>query len=215
MTGCDIKELDSNDINKVVDTILNQKLNLYSQTSNGYKYYVPRGVMVTDSTSYNEKLYSSGNVYYLYVDVVSYYFKKDSNYIENKDAYFSKKLDYKNKKGYLEITKINNLYFIEMMYNYAKVEALVTKDDIVPTIINSSYILSTLKFNDKIIKLLFDENILNFNEEQFKLFEPKRKEGNFLDYVKEYDQYEQNIDEDLITPDEQSTNDQTIDDSLE
>jgi hypothetical protein len=171
--------------------------------------------MVTDSTSYNEKLYSSGNVYYLYVDVVSYYFKKDSNYVENKDAYFSKKLDYRNKRGYLEITKINNLYFIEMMYNYAKVEALVTKDDIGPTIINSSYILSSLKFNDKIIKLLFDENILNFNEEQFKLFEPKRKEGNFLDYVKEYDQYEQNIDEDLITPDEQSTNDQTIDDSLE
>lgn len=215
MTGCSIKQINTKDINKIVDTILDKKLNLYNQTSSGYKYYTPRGVRVIDSTSYNEKLYSSGDTYYLYVDVVSYYFEKDSEYKENKDAYFSKKLEYNGKKGYLEITKKNNLYFIEMMYNYAKVEAFVSKSDIDQTVINASYMLSSLKFNDRIIKLLFDDDILNFDEEKFELFEPKREDGNFLDYIKEYDQYEETIDEDLIAPDDKATSEDTIDSSLE
>jgi len=215
ITGCTVKQVNNKDINKMVDTILSKKLNLYNQNSNGYKYYLPRGIRVVDNTSYNEKLYASGNKYYLYVDIVSYHFEKDSKYEENKEAYFSKKLDYNNKKGYLEITKIKNLYFIEMMYNYAKVEAFVSKDDIEQTVINASYILSSLIFNDRIIKIMFDDDILNFDEEQFELFEPKRKEGNFLDYVKEYDQYEQPIDEDLIAPDGTATDEDTIDSSLE
>lgn len=215
VTGCSIKQINNKDINKIVDTILSKDLKLYNQTSNGYKYYLPRGVRVTDNTDYNEKLYSGGNTYYLYVDIVSYYFKKDNISKVNKDAYFSKVLDYNAKKGYLEITKVKNIYFIEMMYNYAKVEVFVPKNDIEQTIINASYVLSSLKLNDKIIKILFDDNILNFDEEQFKLFEPKRKEGDFLDYVKEYDQYESTIDEDLIAPDGTPVNGDIIDGLLE
>jgi hypothetical protein len=214
-TGCSIEQMDVKNINKMVDTILSQKLNLSNQTSSGYKYYAPRGVRVINNTDYNEKLYANGNKYYLYVDVVSYYFKKDSTYEENKEAYFSKKLDYNNKKGYLEITKIKDLYFVEMMYNYAKVEVLVPKDDIEMAVINAGYILSSLKFNDRIIKTKFDNNALNFNEEKFELFEPKRKEGNFLDYINEYDQYEGPIDEDLITPDDTSNNENEINNLLE
>jgi hypothetical protein len=45
----------------------------------------------------------------------------------------------------------------------------------------------------------------------------KRKEGNFLDYVKEFDQYEEPIDEDLITPNngsETTENQNNVDGSL-
>ncbi|MDD2469475.1 MAG: hypothetical protein PHI22_00900 [Bacilli bacterium] len=213
-TGCNIKQIDDKNIDKMIDTILGTNLNLHNQTSSGYKYYVPRGVRVIDSTSYNEKLYTNGHMYYLYVDVVSYHFKKTSDYKVNEKAYFSKKLDYNNKKGYLEINKIKNLYFVEMMYNYAKIEAFVSLDSLEQTVINASYILSSLKFNDTIIKLLFDEQVINFNEEQFKLFEPKRKEGDFLDYFDEYEEYEEEIDEDLITPDN-SISGNIIDNSLE
>jgi len=215
LTGCSVAEINDKDMNKIVDTILGKNLNLHNQTSNGYKYYLPRGTRVIDSTSYNEKLYSSGNVYYLYVDIVSYHFKKDVSYEENEDAYFSKKLDYNDKKGYLEITKIKGLYFVEMMYNYSKIEVIVSKDDIEDAVINASYILSSLDFNDKIIEILFNEATLDLDEEEFELFEPKREEGNFLDYVKEYDQYEDTIDEDLIAPDDTATDENAIDDSLE
>lgn len=199
--GCSIKYIDDKDVDKIIDSFLSKKLNLYNQVSSGYKYYLPRGVRVIDNTAYNEKLYAGGNTYFLYVDVVSYHFNKDFTYVENKDAYYSKKLDYNGKKGYIEINVHKGLYFIEMMFNYAKVETFVLKKDIENTIINISYVLSSIKFNDKIINKLFDEDLLNYNEEQFELFEPKRDTGDFLDYVKKFDQYEDTIDdEDLIAP---------------
>jgi hypothetical protein len=215
LTGCSVVEINDKDMNKIVDTILGKNLKLHNQTSNGYKYYLPRGTRVIDSTSYNEKLYSNGNIYYFYVDIVSYHFKKDINYEKNKDAYFSKKLDYNDKKGYLEITEIKGFYFVEMMYNYSKIEVFVSKDNIKDAVINASYILSSLDFNDKIIEILFNEATLDFNEEEFKLFEPKREEGNFLDYVKEYDQYEDTIDEDLIAPDDTAPDENILNNSLE
>ena len=80
MTGCTIKQVDNKDIKSILDTLLGNNLNLYNQTSKGYKYYVPRGVSVIDNTSYNEKLIATGDIYYLYVDVVSYQYKKINNY---------------------------------------------------------------------------------------------------------------------------------------
>ena len=176
LTGCTIEQQNIKDIDKMVATILGKKLNLYNQISNGYKYYLPRGLRVIDNTSYNEKIYSKGNTYYLYVDVVSYQFKRDLTYDENDKAYLSKKLNYNKNKGYLEITKTNNnLYFVEMMYNYGKIEALVPKNDIPETVINASYILGSLTFNDRVIKILFEEGTNEFVEKPFELFKPKRK----------------------------------------
>jgi hypothetical protein len=216
LTGCTVKQVDNKDINKIVDTILNKSISLSNQTSIGYKYYVPRGVRVVDSTSYNEKLFSGGYTYYLYVDVVSYHFKKVSTYEVNKKSYFSKELNYNKRKGYLQITKIGNSYFIEMMFNYAKVETYVAKNDIWQTVANISYILDSLKFNDVTIKRLFDENVLNFDEKKYEIFKPKGQSNNVLDYIKEYDNYEDPIeDEDLITPDDTTQSGDTTGDLLE
>lgn len=55
LTGCTIEQQNIKDIDKMVATILGKKLNLYNQISNGYKYYLPRGLRVIDNTSYNEK----------------------------------------------------------------------------------------------------------------------------------------------------------------
>ena len=71
LMGCTVVEVNDKDLNKIVDTILGKNLNLHNQTSNGYKYYLPRGTRVIDSTSYNEKLFSDGYKYYLYVDIVN------------------------------------------------------------------------------------------------------------------------------------------------
>ena len=78
-----------------------------------------------------------------------------------------------------------------MMFNYAKIEVLVKKEDINKAVINASYILNSLTFNNKIIESKFAADKYDFNEENFNLFEPKRKEGNFLDYVEELDIYEE------------------------
>lgn len=48
-----------------------------------------------------------------------------------------------------------------MMYNYGKIEALVPKNDIPETVINASYILGSLTFNDRVIKILLKKVLMN------------------------------------------------------
>ncbi|MDD3048571.1 MAG: hypothetical protein PHQ89_01085 [Bacilli bacterium] len=205
ITGCSIKEINNNSIDKTIDTILYKETNLSNLSVGGYKYYLPRGVRVLDNNTYNNKLYYEGNIYYLYIDVISYSYQKQSAYKINKKAYYSLDLKHNNNKGYLEINKVNNKYFIEMMYNYAKIETYVNKKDIPDTIINISYILSSIKYNDNVIKILFDSNVLSYTEEKFQIFEPKSNSGNFLDYVKEYDTYDSSKDDsDVISSYEES-----------
>ena len=213
LTGCTVEEKNIKDIDKMINTILGNKLNLYNQISNGYKYYLPRGVRVIDNKNYNEKLYSKGNTYYLFVDIVSYQYKSDFTYEPNDKVYFLKNWIIINRRIY-EIIK-DKLYFVEMMYNYAKIEALVPKNDIPETVINASYILGSLDFNEKVLKILFEEENNDFQEKPFELFKPRRKEGNFLDYDKEFGQYEEEIDEDLIVPNEDPQTQGTIENLLE
>ena len=151
-----------------------KKNTLYNRVGKGYKYYVPRGVTYIDTTELNDKLYSNGNYYYLYIDAVSYYHKVKVNYKENKDAYYSKKIDVSGKEGYLEIQKQkNDKYVIEFVYNYAKIEAMVDKEDINEVVLNASYILSTVKFNNKVIKLMLNETYFTNKEEKYDIFADK------------------------------------------
>ena len=187
LSGCTAVRIDTKDINNMVSVILSKDNKLYNHVGKGYKYYVPRGVTYIDTNEFNEKLYSNGNYYYLYVDAVSYYYKKDLDYKENKNAYYSKKFDVDDKIAYLEITKSEkiNKYFIEFMYNYARIETLVDKEDINDAVMNSTYILSTVKFNPNVIKLMLNEDYFINKEENYDEFTSEKSDvetDNFLQY---------------------------------
>ena len=96
----------------------------------------------------------------------------------------SKKIKNKGNIGYLEITKQDGLYLITFVYNYAKIEALVPKDDINDTVLNSSYILSTIKYNNNIVKLSLEDNFLKNKEEKYNVFSSKKQnnDNSFLRY---------------------------------
>lgn len=185
LSGCTAVRIDTNDIDNTVSVILSKKNTLYNHVGKGYKYYVPRGVTYIDTNEFNEKLYSNGNYYYLYVDAVSYYYKKDLDYQVNKNAYYAKKFDMGSKTAYLEINRSekNNKYFIEFMYNYAKIETLVDKGEINHAIMNASYILSTVKFNSKVIRLMLNENYFTNKEETYDIFTSKKKENDTDDFL--------------------------------
>lgn len=185
ITGCTVVRIDTNDIDNMVSVILSKNNKLYNHVGKGYKYYVPRGVTYIDTNEFNEKLYSNGNYYYLYVDAISYYYKKDIDYKINKRAYYAKKFDMDDKTAYLEInrSKQNNKYFIEFMYNYAKIETLVDKEDIHSAVMNSSYILSTVKFNPNVIKLMLNENYFTNKEETYNVFTSKKSEVDTDDFL--------------------------------
>ena len=147
--GCSAVRIDTSSIDNTLSVVLSKNNNLYNRVGKGYKYYIPRGVTYIDTNDLNDKLYSNGINYYLYIDVISYYNRIELDYKENKNAYYSKKIEGK-KEGYLEINEKDGKYQIEFVYNYAKIEVLVDKEEIEDVILNASYILSTVKFNDNI-----------------------------------------------------------------
>lgn len=181
LTGCTVVRIDTTSVDNIVDIVLSKDNNVYNRVGIGYKYYVPRGVTYIDSTEANDKLYSNGIYYYLYLDEVSYYYNATSKYKENHSKYYSRKLD----NGYLEITKEDDKYLIEFVYNYAKIEALVPKEDIENTVLNASYILSTIKYNKDVVKLSLEDDFLKNKEEKYEEFTSKKETDSFLNYVEE------------------------------
>lgn len=197
LTGCNSDKVDINDFDLVIDTFLKEKTSLVNNYSKGYKYYLPMGVRVVESNNYNEKLYYDGSYYYLFVDVISYYYKTDIDYETNSSLFYSKLLDYNGKKGYIEITKEEDLYKIEMYYNYAKVETYVHYDILGQTLINICYILNSVNFNESVVKTVIGDTDIKLGEELFDFYTP-RKEGNFIDYINKYDEYKEVSDENNI-----------------
>lgn len=176
ITGCsDIRKQSYDDIINNIATRAN-KDNVYRT---GYSYYLPRGMQVADSTLYNEAITDARYKYYLYVDIVSYYYNKEVTYTENPDSYYSKIFNIDSKKAYLEINKENSKYLIEFWYNYSKIEAICDLEDINDIVLNASYILSTVKFNNNVIKTVLDDTFL-VADEKYDMFESKKQTDDFL-----------------------------------
>ncbi|CCY47225.1 unknown [Firmicutes bacterium CAG:822] len=186
LTGCTIVRIDTTSIDNILNVVLSKENTLYNRVGRGYKYYVPRGVTYIDSSGSNDKLYSNGVYYYLYLDEISYYYQKSLDYKEDDSKYYSRKIDNDGNLGYLEITKQDDLYLIEFVYNYARIEALVPEEDINDTVLNSSYILSTIKYNNNIVKLSLEDDFLQNKEEKYDVFSAKNQDDDsFLRYEEE------------------------------
>ena len=180
LSGCTIVRIDTTSIDNIINVILSKNNDLYNRVGKGYKYYVPRGVNYIDTTDLNEKLYSNGNYYYLYVDAINYYYQKEVSYGERDDVYYSRYINKNNKQGYLEIRELENeQYYVQFMYNYAKIEAMVDKDSLNEVVLNASYILSTIKFNDDVIALNLTEDYFTNPEEVYDIFQTNEENDNY------------------------------------
>ena len=194
LSGC--TNLTTMSINQVVDVMLEENTKLANNVFDGYKYYIPKGLKLITKDEYNASLKDEyNNTYYFYIDVVSFYNKEDVEYKVNNKAYFSKELDYNDKKGYLEITKIEetDAYFIEYMYNYGKIEAFVKENEIKSAIINMSSILKSLEFNRTVLESLIGNNVLDYKEDTYDVMKPKGStatKDTYLEYEEKYGIYE-------------------------
>ena len=200
LTGC--TNINKSDITQLVNEIQTSKANLSNQYRKGYKYYLPTTLNTININNSNEILTNGKLKYYLYVDLISYYNKVNNNYNESANPYYSKNINYNNKNGYLEINSKNNKYLIEIMYNYAKIEVIVDKDNINNAITNSLILLSTITYNNDIIKNMMGEDVLNYSENTFSIFDTNNGESNFLEYIQKYGNYEGDTeDEENTVPD--------------
>ena len=195
--GCtNINKLSYDDIVNNITT-MSTKDNIYRT---GYSYYLPRGMKVADSTLYNEVIEDANSKYYLYVDVVSFYKKITKEYEINNNAIYSSKINYNDKFGYVEVNLLkNDKYLVEIMYNYAKIEVIVDKRYCNEAMLSIINILKSVEYNDSIIANLMGDDILNFNEEEFNIFNTKGSESNYLTVDNDYKEEEEKIfDPDLI-----------------
>lgn len=185
-----------------LDDILNKTLNSLVKTTNvnrnGYRYYLPKGLKLKTSKSFNEVLADDLYKYYLYVDIVRYNSKADFKYIVNEDAFYSKYLENNKKNGYIEINNYkNDQYLIEIMYNYAKIEVVVYESDINSVVTYAMAVLTSITYNDNVIDKYLSSSVLDGSEEGFDIFEIVGSD-NYLQITDDLEQSEENKDPDYI-----------------
>ena len=190
-TGCSIVNINTNDYLKNVNNIIKRNSKYTNQNAIGYQYKLPTGVTKIESNEFNEILISNNEKYYLYADVVSYYYKKNETYKVDKKAFISSELKNEDKYGYVEVNDVDGKYYVEMMYNYSKIESYINKNDLRDTLNNMAYILSSIKYNDIVIdNMLGDEKYDLSANQKYNIFNIKKGNTNsFLKYESEYDTY--------------------------
>lgn len=181
LTGCvSVQEMS---LEEVINTGTDRKISVYNKYRKGYKYNLPKGLDVVDSTEYNEIIMSKNYKYYLYVDAVSYYNKVIETYEISDESYVSRQISYEDKYGYLEINDLDkDKYFIEIMYNYAKIEVIVDNKDVKTVLSYAISILSSISYNETIIANMIGDDTLNYSELEFNIFETAKNDSNLIQY---------------------------------
>ena len=87
-----------------------------------------------------------------------------------------------------------------MMFNYAKIESYVKKENLKDALNNMAFILSSIKYNDDIVKSMLGNEKYNLSEsETYNIFKTKKTSNdNFLKYADQYDNYDGENAKDLI-----------------
>ena len=187
-TGCTrTYYMNSLSYEEILNNATIEENNLHNTNNKGFKYYLPTGFSVTKDNEFNQTLTSHNNIYYLNIDIVSYYYKKGSEEIKEIDDYYFYKFNKNNKDGYLRIRKNNDKFFVELCYNYAIIEVEVKQSELRYAISRSISILNSIKYNDIIIEKYIGENDLDSKESVYSIPQPDSKNDskNILQYIEE------------------------------
>ena len=184
-TGVNDKNYDD-----IVMNVTRNNSNIYNTTPLGYKYYLPLGVNKVYDKDYNQKFKVNDTYMYLYVDIVSYYYKNNLNLSDsdiNNCYYYSPIKSDDNKTGYVKITKEDdNKYFIKIVYNYAKIESYVNDYEISNILSYSMIILDSISYNDKLVENILLEEYYSSSSKEYKIKKPENTESKFSEYLSEY-----------------------------
>lgn len=205
LSGCSVKRVQYTSYIDTINLVLEENIDLHNVSLEGYEYYLPKGTSLLEKSETNSVIQYQNTKLYLYVDIVSYFHDIPNNFTLDEDTYYARNINYNGKIGYIQITKLDKYYFVEFMYNYAKLEAYVEEHYIQDAIYQMSVILTSIRYHDTILESLIGENVINYKEETFNILAPKSDasttvQDNVLDYEEEtYEGFEGEIrDEDTI-----------------
>jgi len=181
LTGC--VNVKNSSFDQIINNALKNNVELKNKSENGYTYYLPAGIKLVENDQSNLFFETEKYRMYMYVDLISYNHKIKETYKENTVSYYSTNIQKGEKYGYLEINLLDTQkYLVEIMYNYAKIEVIVDECDMKTIVSYAMSILSSITYNDTIIESMIGEDILNYNETEFNIFETANNESNIIEY---------------------------------
>ena len=185
LTGC--TKLDNN-IDNIISATMTREIKSVNTVSTGYELYIPVGVMQLVDNEYNQKFKIRDTHVYLYVDTVSYYYKNSLNYKSDENYnYYYKDIALNGKTGYVGINKLDDgSFFVEIVYNYSKIEFYSSYEDMPVIISNCLMIVNSIKYNDNLIKMELDTSTGDGREVKYELDKPKDSESTFDQYLQEF-----------------------------
>ncbi len=174
----------TDDYSLLINEILkNDNIYYPNNTFQGYSFYLPKGIQIIAKNSNNIVLKQGNSKLYLYVDLISYFNKVKKDYVKKDNVYLGIPLNNGDYFGYLEINLWeDDKYLVEIMYNYAKIEVIVESKEIKNIISYAAIILSSIAYNDTIIESMIGEDILNYNELEFNIFETNKNTSGTIQY---------------------------------
>jgi len=200
LTGC--TNINNSTYYEIIEQAINSDTKIFNTYRTGYKFYLPHGLYVSSFKNNNESLKTNDNVYYMHVDLIGYLNKKQDEYQINPQSIYSNTFNHNELNGYIEINPRNDKYFVEIMYNYAKIEVMVEENSLKKAVADMVIILSSIEYNDEMLRRLESENLLNYSEVSIDIFKKtsNNDNSNFLKYVEEFDNKDDNSipDYDLI-----------------
>ena len=183
LVGCS-KNINKLSLNEIIDEAIESKPVKTNTNSKGFKYYLPSGFNLYKDNGYIHELHSRNNVYYLNVDVISYFYKNDISTEHELDDYEYYEFEENDKKGYLRITKNNDNFFVELCYNYAIIEVEVKESDLRYAVSRGMSILNSIEYNDLVIEKSITDGDADIKETIYKIPEPNKKNTkNILEYI--------------------------------
>ncbi len=177
----------------VANNIINSSTSLVNTATRGYKYYLPKGVSLIYNIDFNQKFRVLEEDIYMYVDIVSYYYKKDLNDYEDDFNYYFSNISSKDKVGYIGINKEDDEYFVKIVYNYAKVEFYTNEEKLSSLVGYSMVIMNSIEYNDILILEIIEDNNIRSEDSIYNITKPSDSESKFNEYLEEYVQDEEKI----------------------
>ena len=198
LTGC--TAIDDLSIESIINSSLSSKYDLHNQVNSGFKFYLPRGLKILKKDELNVIITSKYYDYYLYVDLVSYYNKKNIDYKRDESLFYSELLDYDGKLGIVNIKEVDiDSVIMDVTFNYANIQVKVKKDDINKALMNVMAIVGNITYQDDVIKSLLDDDILSSADELINVFDTDKSDTQVLDVDDTYTgNEEEDYDPDVI-----------------
>lgn len=201
LTGCVKIDSDTKDYKQLINNCLSDQI-ITNNVAKGYKFYVPRGVKLIKNYDYNQTFLVDDTYIYMYVDIISYFYKNSANYKENTYNYnYYQELSNNEKFGYIGIKENDKNYYVKIIYNYAKIE-FYTDGSNMPKLINmAAIILNNIEYKNLIIENILENNSGSFSSIKYEVDKPEDASSNFSQFLEEVVQ-EETEDIKEILPDE-------------